>query len=180
MKKTQQSRRNFVRVSVFLQCWRSLLRAGHLSRRLACCSVSWLHTWWWCSVVPDPIIYGPWSVLFRRGKRCDLCSQDTLAGRTSGLALALPGVPRSCASLVRFEMNTPGGSSQSPGRASTSNPAPVPAVFSGGLWSPVLVRNAQCEPKQSHPSNCRSRWSPQATYDVQHGSPQLSSLQGYR
>ena len=27
--------------------------------RLACCNFSWLHTQWWFSLVPDPIIYAP-------------------------------------------------------------------------------------------------------------------------
>ena len=41
MKKiNQQSRHHFVRVSV-LQRWRTLLCAGHLPRRLACCNLSW-------------------------------------------------------------------------------------------------------------------------------------------
>ena len=38
--------------------------------RLACCNLSWLHTRW-------SIICAPWSVLFGKGKRCDLCIQDT-------------------------------------------------------------------------------------------------------
>ena len=43
---------------------------------------------------------------------------------------------------------------QSPGWANTSNLAPVPG--------PAFVRNAEREPKQSHPSNCRSLWPLQA------------------
>ena len=31
--------------------------------RLAYCNLSWLHTRWWFSLVPDPIIYAPLSVV---------------------------------------------------------------------------------------------------------------------
>ena len=31
----------------------------------ACCNLSWLHTRWWFSLVPDPIIHATWSVLFK-------------------------------------------------------------------------------------------------------------------
>ena len=65
-------------------------------------------------------------------------------------------VARYCGSLLRFEGNTPGGASQSPTMANTSIPAPVLAVFSGRIWNAALVRNAECEPKPSHPSQCRS------------------------
>ena len=45
--------------------------------RLTCCSLSWVHTRWWFSHVPDPIIYAPWSALFGKGKSCGRRSQDT-------------------------------------------------------------------------------------------------------
>ena len=45
-----------------------------------CCrwsSSRWLHKRWWFSLVLDPITYVPWSVLFGKGKRCDLRSRVT-------------------------------------------------------------------------------------------------------
>ena len=59
------------------------------------------------SLVLDPIVYAPWSVLFGKRTRCDLCSQETLAGDPSRLAVA---------AFLR-------------GGANTSNLAPVPGVF---------------------------------------------------
>ena len=44
--------------------------------RLALCSVSWLATRESVVLVPDPISFAPWRVLFRRGEPCDSC-QDT-------------------------------------------------------------------------------------------------------
>ena len=39
-----------------------------------CCS--WLHTRWWSSLVSDPIIHGPWSVLFGKGMVFVCSSKD--------------------------------------------------------------------------------------------------------
>ena len=44
--------------------------------RLALCSVSWLATRESVVLVPDPIGFAPWPVLFGRGEPCDSC-QDT-------------------------------------------------------------------------------------------------------
>ena len=44
--------------------------------QLALCSVSWLATRQSVGLVPDPIVFPPWSVLLDRGEPCDSC-QDT-------------------------------------------------------------------------------------------------------
>ena len=48
---------------VFVSIFDSLCVVG--GARLACCSVSWLHTRWCFSLVPDPIIHAPWWVLLK-------------------------------------------------------------------------------------------------------------------
>ena len=44
--------------------------------QLALCSVRWLATRESVVLVPDPIVFAPWSVLLDRGEPCDSC-QDT-------------------------------------------------------------------------------------------------------
>ena len=47
----------------------------------------------------------------------------------------------------RCEVNTLGGANQSPGRANTAIPAPVPVVFFlEEIWGPAVVRNAWRSP----------------------------------
>ena len=53
--------------------------------RLACCNLSWLHTRWWFSLVPDPIIYAPCSVLLK-GKGVNLFQPG--CGNAKGLETA--------------------------------------------------------------------------------------------
>ena len=63
-----------------------------------CRVYSWLHTRWWFSLVSDPIIYAPWSMLLGTGKRRDMCSLDTQAGHPSRLPLAV----RKCGAIWCF------------------------------------------------------------------------------
>ena len=44
--------------------------------QLAQCNVSWPPTRFWFVLLPDPIIFAPWSVLLGVGKRCGSCSED--------------------------------------------------------------------------------------------------------
>ena len=44
--------------------------------QLALCNVSWLVSREFVVLVPDPIVFAPWSVLLGRGELCDSC-QDT-------------------------------------------------------------------------------------------------------
>ena len=44
--------------------------------QLAPCNVGWLATRKFVVLVPDPIVFAPWSVLLDRGEPCDSC-QDT-------------------------------------------------------------------------------------------------------
>ena len=45
--------------------------------QLAMSNVGWFVTQKFVILVPDPIGFAPWSVLFGRGEPCDSCEQDT-------------------------------------------------------------------------------------------------------
>ena len=64
--------------------------------RLACCNLSWLRTRWWFSLVPDPSIHAPWSVLLEAngGKRKTDCECDTCVLRLTRV-LAQPQASKS-------------------------------------------------------------------------------------
>ena len=59
--------------------------------QLALCSVGWLTTREFVILVPDPVIFAPWSVLLDRGEPCD-SSQDTPHEAASACLPSQPAV----------------------------------------------------------------------------------------
>ena len=60
------------------------------SFQLALCNVSWLATCEFVVLVPDPLVFAPWSVLFGRGEPRDSC-QDT-----AHVVVSCSSCPRTC------------------------------------------------------------------------------------
>ena len=63
--------------------------------QVALCNVSWLTTQKFVVLVPDLIVFAPWSVLLDLGEPCDSCKQDTQPSAASACLLScyVPSVP---------------------------------------------------------------------------------------